>query len=90
MEQNYSKIVMIGVAALVVGLLGGYVWGNTVGITKGRSLAQLEAKKAAEDAAAASEKLAAQAANPFGGGTNPLGSVSANPFEKVNTNPFAQ
>ena len=90
MEQSFIKTLVVGVALLVAGLLGGYYYGQSVGVEKGKLAAQIEAKQQAEDAAAASEKLAAQAANPFAGAANPLQGASVNPFEKVNVNPFAQ
>lgn len=91
MEQSFTKTLVVGVVLLVAGLLGGYYYGQSVGVERGMLAAQLEAKRQAEDAAAASEKLAAQAANPFAtGAANPLQGVSVNPFEKVNVNPFAQ
>lgn len=76
--------------ALLIGVAGGYIYGQSVGVKKGLTQAAVEAKQKADDVARATEKLAAQAANPFAGTSNPLGGVTTNPFAKVKTNPFAQ
>lgn len=91
MENNSSGMTAAIVAvALIIGVAGGYLYGQSVGVKKGLAQAEVVAKQKAEDAVKAAEKLAAQAANPFAGTSNPLESVTTNPFAKVKTNPFAQ
>lgn len=69
------------VASLLLGLGGGYYYGNKTGYGK----AQADAKIAAE----AEAKKAAEAANPFkSAGANPLEKATANPLENVKLNPF--
>ncbi|MBI4920035.1 hypothetical protein HY838_01980 [Candidatus Azambacteria bacterium] len=69
------------IAALLLGLGGGYYYGDKIGYKK----AQADAKAIAE----AEAKKAAEAANPFkSAATNPLENVTANPLEKVKLNPF--
>lgn len=78
MEDNVPFIwIFAVVAALILGLGGGYYYG----FVKGES--------AAKDAIAAEAKKAAEAANPFSQtGSNPLENVTTNPFESVKINPF--
>jgi len=82
MEENSPLIWIFAiVVALLVGLGGGYYFGNQIGYKK----AQADAKAVA----AAEAKKAAEAANPFkSAGTNPLKKVTANPLENVKFNPF--
>ena len=82
MEENSPLIwIFAVVVALLLGLGGGYFYGNKIGYQK----AQTDAKSAAE----AESKKAAEAANPFKqAGANPLENVTTNPLENVKFNPF--
>lgn len=76
--------------ALIIGVAGGYLYGQKVGVKLGLAQAESAVKQKSEEAAKAAENLAAQAANPFAGTQNPLENVTTNPFAKVKVNPFAQ
>lgn len=84
MGEN-NKLWKLVLAALVVGLVGGYWFGDN----RGYSRAQADVKKAQEEAASKAAEDAAKAANPFQA-VNPLSGVEANPFEKTKNllNPF--
>lgn len=71
--------------ALVMGLVGGYWFGNSSGYKR----AQADVKKVQDEAAKKASEDAAKTANPFQA-VNPLTGVEANPFEKVKNvlNPF--
>ena len=81
-----KNIWVIGVALLVAGLVAGYLYGNMSAYDKAvadiKSQQELAAKKAAEEAA--------KATNPFKV-ENPLEGVEANPFSKAQKalNPFS-
>lgn len=87
--SNNIKLILIGVVALAIGIVGGYYYGNlagkksgvTEGIETGRQQVLDEQKKAQE------EELArvAKEANPFADIEE-----KANPFKDVYKNPFAQ
>ena len=80
MNAKYIQWVLVAVA-LVVGLVGGYFYGNSKGVAKEKSTQEAAAKKGAEDAAAA--------VNPFSQTTaNPFEKSPVNPYENVNINPF--
>lgn len=69
------------IVALLLGVGGGYYYGNELGYKK----AQADAKAAVE----AEAKKAAEAANPFKSAeTNPLEKVQTNPLEGLKFNPF--
>lgn len=90
MEQRNSMMQwVIGVLALVVGMGGGYYYGNMMGHNRGVE-AGIAQEKAAEIARReAAEREAASAINPFNqGSANPFEKASANPFDDVNVNPF--
>lgn len=72
-------------AALVVGLVGGYWYGNKSGYDR----AGADVKKLQEEVSKKATGDAAKAANPFQA-VNPLQGVNANPFEKAKKilNPF--
>lgn len=76
---------IVSVAALVIGLGGGYYFGYDSGFKKG-----IAAEKAAVEARRLeAEKEAAKAVNPFEQTTtNPFEKAPTNPFEKVKVNPF--
>lgn len=80
----------VAVVLLLAGFAGGYFYGTSVGVKNGLAQADEKAKQQLEVYVQSQEKLAAQAANPFGEAANPLKGVTANPFENVNINPFAQ
>ncbi len=83
MDENKSPLLWIFaiVLALLLGVGGGWWYGNKVGYAR----AQADAKVAAE----AGAKKAAEAANPFKTAeTNPLEKVQTNPLESVKFNPF--
>lgn len=89
MNNNINKLILIGAVALVLGLIGGYYYGNSAGktsgtaegITAGRQQILDEQKKAQEEELA---KVAREA--------NPFADIEekANPFKDVYKNPFAQ
>jgi len=73
------------VLSLLLGIGGGWWYGNKLGFNKGYAKAQADAKVAAE----ADAKKAAEAANPFKTAeTNPLENIQTNPLESVKFNPF--
>lgn len=81
-----NKPVILWVAiALVLGLVGGYYFGDN----RGYKRAETAIKKIQEQAAQKAADDAAKAANPFQA-VNPLEKVEANPFEKAKSivNPF--
>lgn len=84
MGEN-NKLWKFVLVALVVGLVGGYWFGDS----RGYNRAQADVKKLQEEAAAKAAGDAAKAANPFQA-VNPLSGVEANPFEKAKNllNPF--
>ena len=71
--------------ALVVGLVGGYWYGDKSGYDR----AGADVKRLQGEAAKKATGDAAKVANPFQA-VNPLGGVEANPFQKVKKllNPF--
>ena len=84
MNQNAAKWIFV-LVALLVGLVGGYWYGNMKGVEQG--VAKEQAAKAQTQKAA--EEEAAKAANPFEQTTtNPFEKSPANPFENVELNPF--
>lgn len=91
MENN--KSILIAIAALVVGLAAGYVYGGKVGYKKGDDAgykrAEADVKKLQTAAGEKAAQEATKAANPFQA-VNPLEGVEANPFEKAKKvlNPF--
>lgn len=73
------------VVALIVGLGGGYYYGNMQGVTKGVA----QEKATAEARKSVAEAEAAKAVNPFEQTTiNPFEKSPTNPFENVKVNPF--
>lgn len=86
--MNRSPVVII-IAALVVGVVGGYIFGSYQAYTKGYDKALVDAKAAQEAAGAKAAAEAAKASNPFQA-VNPLEDITANPFEKAQKvlNPF--
>ncbi|MEK7066348.1 MAG: hypothetical protein AAB965_02120 [Patescibacteria group bacterium] len=90
-ESGLGKSLIV--VALLVGLAGGYVYGNSAGYkagnTAGYKQAQDDAKKVADEAAKKATEAVAKAANPFQA-VNPLEGVESNPFEKTKNilNPF--
>lgn len=79
-----NKLVWV-LVALVIGLVGGYYFGDSQGFKR----AETNIKKIQEEAAAKAAEAAAAAANPFKA-DNPLEAVQDNPFEKTKSilNPF--
>lgn len=94
MEQGFNYLRLAWVfLALVVGLGGGYYYGNTVGVKDGtrRGIEQgiLQEKAMVEARRKDAEKETAKAVNPFQQATaNPFEKTPTNPFEKVKINPF--
>ncbi len=81
--MNIVKYIVVAVAALGIGLAGGYMYGNSKGVEKGIA----QEKKAQEEARQKALEDAAKALNPFSQTeSNPLSPV--NPFENINVNPF--
>ena len=80
-----NKLGLWVLIALVVGLVGGYYYGND----RGYKQAEADVKKVQDEAAKKAADDAAKAANPFQA-VNPLEGVEANPFEKAKSilNPF--
>ena len=86
MDQFSQKnVILIAIVVLIIGLAGGYFYGQK----KGYSQAEVDIKKLDEIAAKKATEEAAKAANPFQA-VNPLQGVEANPFQKVKKilNPF--
>jgi len=91
--MDNTKIVLVAVVTLIIGLAGGYYYGNMVGIksgsatgleqgiVKGRADLLEEQKKDSEE----DLKKAQEAANPFSDFSD-----DANPFKDIYVNPFAQ
>jgi len=84
MEENKSFLVWV-LVALVVGLVGGYWYGDGRGYTR----AEADIARVQEEAAQKAAEAAAKEANPFQA-VNPMEGVDANPFEKAKDilNPF--
>ncbi len=84
MQENI-KIILVALAVAVVGLAGGYYYGNSQGLTKGveQGRQELLAEQKKEQEAALEEVR--EAANPFS-----QTEESANPFKDAYKNPFAQ
>ncbi len=81
-----NKPILVWVlVALVLGLVGGYFYGDSHGFKR----AEANIKKIQEQAANKASTAAAKAANPFQA-VNPLEGVQANPFAKAKSilNPF--
>lgn len=83
--SRLSLAILVGIAALIVGLALGYRLGDK----KGFARAETQIKKLQEESAKKASAEAAKAANPFQA-VNPLEGVEANPFEKAKKilNPF--
>ena len=82
MNQNldFQKWIWV-LVALLVGLGGGYYYGNVQGVAKEKAAEESRKKDA--------EKEAAKAVNPFEQTTaNPFEKSPTNPFENVKVNPF--
>lgn len=83
--NNNIKIIIGVVIALIIGLVGGYYYGNSTayekGVATGRQ-ALLDEQKAEEEAAL---KEIQEAANPFSEIEEKV-----NPFKDAYTNPFSQ
>lgn len=77
--MNNSKIIIVALTALIIGLAGGYYYGNFQGIEKGRADLLAEQKAEQEEAL----KRVQDAANPFS-------ETGVNPFKDVYKNPFAE
>ena len=78
MEKSPLLWVFAIILALLLGLGGGYWYGNKIGHQKGLA-----------DAAVQDLQKAAEAANPFSQkSVNPLENVKTNPFESFKFNPF--
>jgi hypothetical protein len=89
-----TKILLVGVLLLVVGLGLGYWYGTLkvkVSYQLGYDQAIADAKATQEEVAKKAAEEAAKAANPFQA-ANPLEGVKANPFSEAQKalNPFAQ
>ncbi len=88
--QSFSKtiVIIIAVAALAVGLVAGYYFGDKKGFTKGKESGIAQEKKAQEDLIkkASGENVI----NPadYIPETNPLKDAKTNPYEGVYKNPF--
>lgn len=85
--EDQSKVAYgLAVVALIIGLAGGYYYGNS----KGRTDLLAEQKAAEEKAQVEAQEELAEAANPFGGAqVNPFEGSYTNPL-KASVNPFAQ
>ncbi|TSC62463.1 MAG: hypothetical protein G01um101448_683 [Parcubacteria group bacterium Gr01-1014_48] len=92
MEQGKgtNPMIVAVVAALVMGLAGGYYYG----FTRGKATVVAEQDKAAQVAAEEAQQQLAEQANPFGSeeesAVNPFTETYENPFEGGGFNPFAQ
>ncbi len=91
-QLQHNLVWVFVLVALIVGLGGGYYYGNSSGKLEGREvlLAEQEAQKGAEKKAA--QERVTQIANPFADAeeVNPLEGVYKNPFDGVSANPFRQ
>jgi len=92
MNSANKNIWLFGALALIVGLLGGYWFGNSQAgnsYENGYQKAVADAQATQQAAAAQAAQEAAAAANPFQA-ANPLEGVTANPFERAKQilNPF--
>lgn len=85
-QETSSKVLGVALVCLIIGVLGGYFYGDSQGVKKG--VAQEKAAIAAEQKKAAD--AAAQAASPFGGtSVNPFSAPApVNPYKDVKVNPF--
>ncbi len=90
MEQGFNFLRWAWVfLALVIGLGGGYYYGNIAGVKDGIEQGILREKATVEARKKEAGKEAAKAVNPFGQATvNPFDKTPTNPFEKVKINPF--
>lgn len=86
-----KNTLIIGVALLVAGLVGGYLYGSKSAFQSAYDRAVADIKSQQELAAKKASEEAAKAANPFKV-ENPLEGVEANPFSKAQKalNPFAE
>lgn len=93
MEQSSTSWVLFIIVALVIGVGGGYWYGNTKGmdegLAKGRADLLTEQNAEAEKAKKEAQQKLTEAANPFEAQTNPFEGSYQNPF-KTQVNPFAQ
>lgn len=85
-----KNVWLVGVLCLVVGLVGGYFYGNSAAFEKAYDKAVADIKVQQELAAKKAGEDAAKAVNPFKV-ENPLEGVEANPFADAQRalNPFA-
>ncbi|MDP3734939.1 MAG: hypothetical protein Q8R39_00750 [bacterium] len=88
--KNFLVLTGIGVGALVIGTVGGYL----LGVGQGRQVLLAEQAAEREKAAAEAEAALVEAANPFAAenqaAANPFEGAYQNPFEAGTVNPFAQ
>lgn len=79
-NQDFQKWIWV-LVALLVGLGGGYYYGNVRGVSQEKAAEEARKKDA--------EKEAAKAVNPFEQTTtNPFEKSPTNPYDNVNVNPF--
>ena len=81
-----SKVLVVALVALVIGVGGGYFTGHAQG--KKALLAEQTAAVEAEKKAA--QEAIAEQANPFAETVNPFEGGYENPFEGAGVNPFQQ
>lgn len=83
--MEHKPVLVWVLVALVIGLVGGYYFGDSQGFKR----AEANLKKIQEEAADKAAEEAAKAANPFQA-PNPLEAIEDNPFEKTKSilNPF--
>ena len=83
--NNNIKIIICVVAALIVGLAGGYYYGNSVAYEKGVAAGRQALLGEQKDEEETALKEIQEAANPFA-----KIEEKANPFKDAYTNPFSQ
>jgi len=91
MEKKSTLAGFYAVIALAIGLVGGYFYGLSEGVEKGRNTLIAEQQAAQEAERVAAQEEIAQKANPFveASQENVLDSGYENPFE-ASVNPFRQ
>ena len=87
-QEPLSRVAIIAVLCLIIGVVGGYFYGNSQGVQKGiaseKARVVAEQKKVADQAAKTANPFGTTSVNPFSTG----GSSTVNPYKDVKVNPF--